>query len=213
MIKVENKFAAHGIFWFATLPVIGILIMPMFFNADSFVIKKDELMQLEKILSLDVNAATSSANAKFQSLFIDSGVYEKVNNFFAGNYSFGDLIPTGVKKAHKTSSAYAASLWAMLYRGIWRFTALWPSVCAILVGLGIPALIDGWISRAKKQYTFELHNPVYFWTASHSFIMVMGMGVFLPLTPIVLTPLAFSVYALTLCSTAWITAANFQTGR
>jgi Domain of unknown function (DUF4400) len=210
MIKVENNFARHSLFWFWTLPIVALLVMPVFFSPAAFMITQEETTTFANVMSIDTNAATLRANAIFSSMFIESGVYAAVNKFF--HAPMGIFHMNGQVQAQRVNSTYASALWLMFYRGIWRLTALWPAVLSVIVAIGIPALIDGWATRAKKNYTFESHNPVYFWSASHSFIMVLGLGFFLPLTPVALSPVTFLFYSFMLCITAWVTAANFQTG-
>ena len=211
MIKVENKFARHGVFWFWSLPIVAVLIMPILFSPNSFRISAEEMSVFSDTMGIDTNATTIKANLIFSSLFVDSGFYATVNKFFRSTYTGAFQIASQAQAQH-VNSTYASALWLMLYRGIWRLTALWPAVFSIVLALGIPSLIDGWITRARKSYTFESHNPVYFWSASHSFIMVLGLGFLLPLTPVALSPMTFFVYSVILCLTAWVTAANFQTG-
>jgi hypothetical protein len=210
MIKVENKFARHSIFWFWSLPIIAILVMPIFFSPAAFKVTPEEMITFANIMDIDADATTLRANAIFSAIFIETGIYAAVNNFF--HTQVGNFQMSGQVQAQRVNSTYASALWLMFYRGIWRLTALWPAVLSIIVAMGIPSLIDGWAMRAKKSYTFESHNPVYFWSASHTFIMVLGLGFFLPLTPVTLTPIAFLFYSLMLCLTCWVTAANFQTG-
>ncbi len=115
--------------------------------------------------------------------------------------------------AFKTiASNYNDAFWFMVYRGVWRISAIWPVVLIFILAMGVPSMIDGLVTRAKKASDFGNHNPVYFWTASQSLILVMGLSFFLPFIPIAFTPTLFLGFTAAMCISLWVTASNFQTG-
>lgn len=210
MIEIKNQFANHLIFWAFALPLVGVLSLPAFLPSGDFVISQEEVTFFKDILIKDTLAITASSDYLFNSLFVKTHIAPSFKEFFAPGISTGEN-PLG-SMANKFSSDYNNALWLMVYRGIWRFTGLWTIVLSVLMTVGIPCLIDGLAVRARKSYNFQFHNPVVFWTASHSMILVVGLGIFLPFLPYALNPVLLLGFCVMFCASVWITAANFQTG-
>ncbi|ABM39614.1 DUF4400 domain-containing protein [Polaromonas naphthalenivorans] len=210
MIEIKNQFANHLIFWSFALPLVGVLGLPALLPSGDFVISDAEVTFFKNVLAKDTGAITASCDALFNSLFVKTHIAPAFKEFFAPALSAGEN-PLG-SMANKFSSDYNNALWLMVYRGIWRLTGLWTIVLSVLMSLGIPFLIDGLAVRARKSYNFQFHNPVVFWTASHSMILVVGLGIFLPFLPYALNPGLLLGFCVMFCASLWITAANFQTG-
>jgi hypothetical protein len=211
MLEVKNQFAKHVVFWVLTLPILATLLLPVFVPPHEFSIDKREIAFFQDTLDVDISKVSRRSEAAFQSLFVDTGIFQNVKSILVSDGG-GFMRSSGDGGIASFSSTYHTSLWLLLYRAIWRITAIWPAALAIVIAMGIPALLDGLVVRARKSYTFEFHNPVYFWTASHSLIIVFGIAAILPLLPMAMTPMVIATFTLLLCSSLWITAANFQTG-
>jgi hypothetical protein len=209
MLEVKNQFAKHVIFWVLTLPILAILLLPVFIPPHEFSVDKKEIAFFQNTLDVDVTAVTRRSEAAFQSLFVDTGIFQSIKSILVSD-ARGFMRADGGMASF--SNTYHTALWLLLYRAIWRITAIWPAALAIVLAMGIPSLLDGLVVRARKSYTFEFHNPVYFWTASHSLIIVFGIAAILPLLPMAMTPMVIAAFTLLLCTSLWITAANFQTG-
>lgn len=210
MIEIKNQFANHLIFWSFALPLVGVLGLPAFLPAADFVISETEVAFFNDVLAKDTVSITAACDALFNTLFVKTHVAQAFKEFFAPEASQGKN-PLG-SMASQFSSNYNNALWLMVYRGIWRLTGLWSLVLSVLLALGLPCLIDGLAVRARKSYNFQFHNPVVFWTASHSMILVIGLGIFLPFLPYALNPVVLLGFCVMFCASLWITAANFQTG-
>jgi len=211
MFEVKNQFAKHVIFWLLTLPILAILLMPAFIAPHEFTVDTAEKRFFQDVMDIDVRAVSAQADLRFKHLFVDTGAFGYTKSVMvSGGVSAGKSPSPGSLSSF--SGTYHTALWLMLYRAIWRIQAMWPAAIAIVLAMGIPSLVDGLAVRARKSYTFDFHNPVYFWTASHSLIIVFGIGAVLPLLPMAMTPLVIAAFTALLCTSVWITAANFQTG-
>ena len=100
----------------------------------------------------------------------------------------------------------------IIYRAVWRFYALWIVFFIPVVALCIPACIDGFAVRARKKYTFESNNRIYFYTSMQTLMLMLGLLCFLPLAPIPLTSSLLVAMILGMVFTVWTTTSNLQTG-
>ena len=209
-MEIKNQFAGHGIFWMLTLPLLAIVILPALLPSSDFKLTAAEVSFFRDVLGRSVNSVTKDADMVFNSLFVKTHIASFIGGFFRHS---GELHGNALIRDTAVFSAdYNNGLWLMVYRGLWRMCGLWPAMLAIAASLAAPCLIDGLMVRARKSYTFRFHNPVFFWTASHSVIIIIGLGVFLPFLPIGLTAISIVGFAVLLCAGVWVTAANFQTG-
>lgn len=208
MIEVNNQFAKHAVFWIFALPLVAILGLPALLPASSFGLSRDEVDFFRTVLGRDVPAITVTTDAIFNTLFIKTKIAGYVRDFLIGFKSETGL----AKAAGAVSRNYNDALWLMLYRGLWRICGLWPVVLSVIVALGMPCMVDGLAVRARKAYNFQFHNPVFFWSASHSLVMIAGLGVFLPFLPYSLSAVLLGAFTVLMCGALWVTASNFQTG-
>lgn len=209
MIEIKNTYARHAMFWMWLMPLIAVLTMPLVINSANFYIEPNEVKMFSEYLGQDSEKIKKQADQIFTSAFVTPGIYKAVNDFLAPSRSeFGRKA-----RGHEDiSENYSQSLWLLLYRAIWRMCGIWSIALALLVCIGLPALVDGLMVRARKSFNFELHNPVYFWSAGHTVVLIMGLAMFLPFLPFQLSlPLLLGSIFL-LCVGIWVTAANFQTG-
>ena len=210
LIEPKNQFANHVIFWMLGVPFLGILLLPAFLEPKSLILDASEKLFFHDVLGRDLVAITSQTESIFKYLFVDTGIFAGMKSLLGGGE--GNSLGHFYAFASKLSSSYNTAFWLLIYRAIWRVCALWPALLSIFLCLGIPSLVDGLSIRARKSFTFEFHNPVYFWTSSHLLVLVLGLAVVLPLLPIAMTGVLIGVFCLILCTTIWTTAANFQTG-
>lgn len=209
MIEVKNQFARHGLLWIWVLPLVLVLIMPAFVSKDSLSVPPTET-QLLHDLGQDVGEVTQRADAMFRSLFVDSGIVQGVRKTLGATY-ISDA-PLMIKRAAKAAMGYQENFWTMTYRAIWRLSGLWPTFLALGLAFVLPALVDGAVARAKKADTFQASNPVFFWMAGHSVVMVLGLFFLLPLLPIAISmPVLYGTVAC-VSGALWMTASHFQTG-
>jgi hypothetical protein len=210
MIEVKNQFAAHGIFWLLSLPFVALLSLPALMSASSFVVSPQEVSFFSHVLMRDVKAIEHLADSWFKLLFEDTHITTMVRDFFNPAKTSG--ITPLASKTISLGQNYNNGVWLMAYRGLYRIAGLWPVVLAVFLSLGVPCLFDGLAVRARKAYNFQFHNPVFFWSAGHLLILIMGLGVFLPFMPIALSSTILASFFGLFCGAIWITAANFQTG-
>lgn len=209
MIEVKNQFARHGLFWFWVLPFAFILMIPAFFSREEMRVPMEEI-QTMALLGQDVDAITRRADSIFNTVFVNTGATSFSAKLFKSSVKEDD--PEFFRNLAKSTNKYNENVWNMIYRAIWRLAGLWPTLTALMLAVALPSMVDGLVIRAKKVDVFESHNPVFFWSAGHTLVMVVGVFFLLPLLPI---PISITLLygAVGIISVAlWVTSSNFQTG-
>ncbi len=212
MIEVKNQFANHLIFWSLVLPFVAVLVLPAFMASNNFAISEPEIAFFKNVLNQDTEQITATCDSVFNSAFVETKIATAFRDFFAPRAARNGPESGLMSLSSNFSRNYNNSLWLMVYRGIWRITGLWPIVLSLFLAIGLPCLVDGLAVRARKSYNFQFHNPVFFWSASHSVIIVIGLGIFLPFLPYALSPVVMVCFFVAFCACLWVTASNFQTG-
>lgn len=209
MIEIKNQFARHSLFWFWVLPFALFLFVPAMVPREEMRVPREEVKMLY-LLGQDAAKITERADETYQDLFVATGLVGWTKKLFMSEVKEDD--PKFFRNLARSTTRYHENLWNMVYRAIWRLAGLWPTFVALMLAVALPALIDGLVVRAKKVDVFESHNPVFFWSAGHSLVMVVGVFVLLPLLPypISINILYGSIAAIS--AALWITASNFQTG-
>lgn len=209
MIEVKNQFVRHSLIWLWVIPLALFLLMPAFVGREEMRVPRDEVKMLS-LLGQDAAQVTRRADEIYENWFVKTGLVSKAKRIFLTNLNEND--PKFFKNLAKDTLTYHENMWDMIYRAIWRLTGLWPTLTALLLALVLPALVDGLVVRAKKVDVFESHNPVFFWSAGHAVVMVVGTFLLLPLLPYTIS--IFVLYGSIGLVTAamWIAAANLQTG-
>lgn len=209
MIEVKNQFVRHSLIWLWVIPLALFLLMPAFVGREEMRVPRDEVKMLS-LLGQDAAQVTRRADEIYENWFVKTGLVSKAKRVFLTNLNEND--PKFFKNLAKDTLTYHENMWDMIYRAIWRLTGLWPTLTALLLALVLPALVDGLVVRAKKVDVFESHNPVFFWSAGHAVVMVVGTFLLLPLLPYTIS--IFVLYGSIGLVTAamWIAAANLQTG-
>lgn len=209
MIEVKNQFVRHSLFWFWVLPFAMVLLIPAFFSREDMRVPREEVMMIS-LLGEDVEKITRRADDVFDTLFVHTGLKKMSSSLFTS--SVKDDEPRFFRNLAAENNKYNENVWNMVYRAIWRLSGLWPVFTSLMFGVALPALIDGLVVRAKKLDVFEAHNPVFFWSAGHSLVMIFGLFVILPLLPYTITINLLYGAIVTISFALWITASNFQTG-
>ncbi|MDD2609387.1 MAG: DUF4400 domain-containing protein [Giesbergeria sp.] len=207
MIEVKNQFVRHGLFWIWVLPFAIFLLVPAFVSREEMQIPPAEIALMQE-LGQDVQKINERADRVFTAVFSDAARFSK--KLLTSSVSLDD--PSSIRRTAAATVKYHDNLWHMVYRAVWRLAGLWPTFLALALAVAMPALVDGLVVRAKKIDVFESHNPVFFWGAGHSLVMVVGVFVLLPLLPYTISmPVLYgTVGAIALA--LWVTAANLQTG-
>lgn len=199
-VAVKNTFGSHLILWSLFLPLLSLIFIPLLFPDQPI---SDTEVQMVATMNIDVNSLTDSANAKFTSLFIDSGVKPKSEAFFHG----------GSANAFQGLGArWINGVWMMIYKALWRGYVLARIFFIPLLVMAVAAAVDGSGVRARKKYKFETTNPVFFYSSTHLVVMMTGLFTFLPLAPISLSATVLVGLLVALAAGVWFSAANFQTG-
>ena len=207
MIEVKNQFVRHGLFWIWILPFAIFLLVPAFVSREEMRIPSAEIA-LMKELGQDIEKINARADRVFTVVF--SGAVKFSKKLFTSSANLDD--PSGIKRTAAATVRYHENLWHMVYRAVWRLAGLWPTFLALALAVAVPALVDGLVVRAKKVDVFESHNPVFFWGAGHSLVMVAGVFVLLPLLPYTISmPVLYGSVGI-IAMALWVTAANLQTG-
>lgn len=209
MIEVKNQFARHGLFWLWVLPLALFLLVPAMVERESMRVPRQEIQMLY-LLGQDAGAVTERADALYQSLFVETRLMESSRKLFLSEMKQDD--PAFFRNLARSTQTYHDNLWNMVYRAVWRLAGLWPILLALMLSVVLPSLVDGLVVRAKKVDVFESHNPVFFWSAGHALVMVVGVFMLLPLLPYPISlTILYGTVAL-IAAALWVTAANLQTG-
>jgi hypothetical protein len=198
--SVSNSFGSHMVWWCLFLPILSLIFIPLALPDQP--ISEAEVAMVTS-LNIDINTLTESANSRFTSMFIDTGMKPKTEEFFRGN---GGPLTQGF------ASKWITGVWMMLYKALWRGYVLAQIFFLPLLVLVVAAAVDGSGVRARKKYKFESANPVFFYSSTHLVVLMTGLFAFLPLAPISLSTTVLVALLLALAAGVWLSAANFQTG-
>jgi hypothetical protein len=199
-VSVSNSFGSHMVLWCLFLPILSLIFIPLVLPDQP--ISEAEVAMVTS-LNIDINTLTESANNRFTSMFIDTGIKPKTEEFFRGN---GGPLTQGF------ASKWITGAWMMIYKALWRGYVLAQIFFLPLLVLVVAAAVDGSGVRARKKYKFESANPVFFYSSTHLVVLMTGLFTFLPLAPISLSTTVLVALLLALTAGVWLSAANFQTG-
>lgn len=205
--SIKNTFLRHFAFWCLFLPFLSLIFMPLFkvdMNIDPAEIK----MIIDA--GVDVDEVSATVNRWFSNAFIKTGIMPGVEDLLASKDNKHRDGFVGV--ASNYAGQWARGTFMLIYRVMWRVNALFSVYVAALIGICVPALVDGIVVRARKRYQFENYNPVFFYFSYHAAVLVVGLLIYLPLVPIPLTPPILAGFLACLGVAMWYAAANMQTG-
>jgi hypothetical protein len=199
-VAVKNTFGSHLILWCLFLPLLTLIFIPMLFPEQS--VNQSEV-EMVAGFNVDVDGLTQAANSRFSKMFVESGAVARTEGFFSG-------------ANEKSYQAFAADwihgVWLLIYKAVWRFYVLGKIFFLPLFVFGVAAAIDGFGVRARKKYTFETTNPVFFYSSTHMVVLIIGLFSFLPLAPITLSATLLIGLLMSFGVGVWLSASNFQTG-
>jgi len=202
---VKNSFLSHAVFWIIFLPILAYIFLP--FLVPDQKIDAQEMAFVTAYVP-DMNKLNERTKNTFSDLFVNTGMVEATEGFFTGGRNSGKLFSIGSDWAGN----WMRGLWAMIYKTIWRFNAMFSIALLPTVALCIAAIVDGFSTRAKKRYNFERSNQVFFYTSTHTAVFMLGMFIFLPIIPIPLTAHVIAAFMGILAIALWYATTNFQTG-
>ena len=206
----KNSFVGHSLFWLLAVPFALVLAYPAFLVTDAEeVVPGDEIAALV-LRGREPDEVNRAANLKFRRWFVDTGAVNASLGYFAPNTHDG-AVPLSNEYAG-FAAHWIRSLWKITYRAIWRWVAFFDLFVALLAAIALPCFVDGLVQREKKLYTFGHHNPVYFYTAKHGVILMLGLSMTLPWLPLPLSYPLWAAIAAVVGAMSWFVAANFQTG-
>jgi hypothetical protein len=157
-------------------------------------------------MNVDISQLTERANTSFSNAFIVTGIMPATEGFFVKPPQQGTARPPSA------TAKWIRGVWLMTYKFVWRVHALWQIFLIPLIALSIPAIIDGIAVRSKKKFSFDRSNPIFFYASTHLVTLVLGLFVFLPLSPVTLTTNLLVAMLVALTLAIWVASANFQTG-
>lgn len=199
-VAVKNTFGSHLVLWCLFLPLLALVAVPLLLPEQT--VSQAEVDMVASF-HVDVNGFTEAANARFSSLFVDTGLVPKSEQFFGS-------------PEQKGMGAFAAEwihgVWLMVYKAVWRFYVLKRIFFLPMLVLAIAAAVDGLGVRARKKYRFESTNPIFFYSSTHLVVLMLGMFTFLPLAPITFSVTLLVGLLLALAAGIWWSSANFLTG-
>ena len=202
-VSVQNTFGRHLIMWCLFLPLLSLIFIPMVMPEQTV---SPAEVDMVAGFNIDVNSLTEAANARFTSMFVDTGMVPRSESFFAPS-------PGSPPAATQTFGAdWIHGLWLLVYKAVWRMYVLLRIFFLPLIVLSIAAAVDGFVVRARKKYRFETTNPVFFYSSTHLVVLMFGMFAFLPLAPITFSMLMLVGLLVAMATGVWWSSANFQTG-
>lgn len=206
-VAVQNTFGRHLILWCMFLPLMALIFIPMLMPEQT--VNPSEV-EMVAGFNIDVNSLTEAANARFQSMFVDSGLVPRTEQFFAPS-------PTSSQSSATTAiqsfgEQWVHGVWLMVYKATWRAYVLLRIFFLPLLVLSTAAAIDGFGVRARKKYRFETTNPVFFYSSTHLVVLMAGMFAFLPLAPITFSMTMLVGLLVAMAAGVWWSSSNFQTG-
>lgn len=163
---------------------------------------------MAQTLNINVGKVTDDTNSVYQKMFISTGVLPATEDFFTG--SIHGLGKVSTQKG--LAGTWIRGVWLQIYKAVWRVHVLLYAFFIPVLVLCVAAAIDGFAVRARKQYRFENHNPIFFYSSMHIVVFIIGMFVFLPLAPITLSINILAAMLTLLAAAVWFTTSNFQTG-
>lgn len=199
-VGIKNTFGSHLVLWCLFLPLLALIVTPLLLPEQTVSAAEVEMIAG---FNVDVNAFTESANARFTSLFVDTGLVTRSEQFFGS---------TSQKGIGAFAAEWIHGVWLMLYKAIWRFYVLKRIFFLPMLVLAIAAAVDGLGVRARKKYKFESTNPVFFYSSTHLVVLITGMFAFLPLAPITFSATLLVGLLVALAFGIWWSSANFLTG-
>jgi hypothetical protein len=199
-VSVSNSFGSHMILWCLFLPILSLIFIPLVLPDQP--ISEAEVAMVTSF-DIDINTLTESANNKFTSVFIETGIKPKTEAFFRGN---------GLVNTQGFAEKWITGVWMMIYKALWRGYVLAKIFFLPLLVLAVAAAVDGSGVRARKKYKFETPNPVFFYSSTHLVVLMTGLFTFLPLAPISLSTTVLVGLLVALAAGVWFSAANLQTG-
>ncbi|MFJ1258394.1 DUF4400 domain-containing protein [Cupriavidus sp. CuC1] len=211
----KSEFSRHILFWWLLAPLIALLILPGVMSPVSFQIEQAEVRFLSHWGGQD-REVTRRADAKFDLWFVAPGWVDRSVAVTRPQRVGGSSLAGGVSSFPAGTGSWlrdwVAGFWMLVYRILWRVLALGPLYLTAAIGFVLPAFVDGIGSRLKKRYDFGQHNPIFFYASMHFVLLAVGLAMFVPVTPLTLTPTVLGGFFLATAAAIWVTAANLQTG-
>ncbi|MGT2455692.1 DUF4400 domain-containing protein [Cupriavidus basilensis] len=204
----KSEFNQHILFWWLLAPLVALLILPAVMAPESFQIEPAEVRFLSN-WGGQHREVTRRADEKFARWVVAPRWVER---------SVSLTQPLGVGGPALSAGAtgwlrdWVTGFWMLLYRVLWRVLALGPLYLTAAIGFALPAFVDGIGSRLKKRYDFGQHNPIFFYSSMHFVLLAIGLAMFVPITPLTLTPMVLGGFFLATAAAVWVMAANLQTG-
>lgn len=202
-VAIKNTFARHLVLWAIFLPVLTLIFLPLLLPEQNIDPAEVKMMQ---DLNVDVGKLTASANSTFAAAFMSNGLMQASERLFTPTPVAGMPFQTSFP------AKWMRGIWLIIYKCIWRIHALTQIFLLPLLGLSVAAAVDGIAVRARKSYSFQRSNPLFFYSSMHTAVLVLGLFVFLPLAPLTLTSNLLTAMLIGLTLAVWVASSNFQTG-
>lgn len=200
--SVNNSFLRHLVFWGLFLPLLSILLVPLF--APDQKIHGEEITMVSE-MGVDVTSLNSHSRQTFTRFFVDTKLVSSTEKFFSGRV---EGKPDSPRTAF--SRKWINGVWQMVYRAVWRLRALSLIFFIPVICLALPAFIDGLSVRARKKYDFEADDPGIFYSSAHLATVALGLFVCLPFLPFALTANLLALMLVALVGAVWVASSNFQ---
>lgn len=189
------------------------LLEPIFVPLGSYqrLVLLDE-QQINKLFGeSETNKLMHTASAVYDTLFVNSGIQEKLRNLTIAKEQEPNIINLG-KTADTVASAtnnYAAMILMVWYGMIIRLTFLLAWVPYFVLFM-FAATVDGLVSKTIKAKQFGHPSAPLSNTSAHLLIGLVGFPAVYLILPIPLPPLLFPIMIIVFAVTLWTWLSNLQ---
>lgn len=200
--SVNNTFFRHLVFWILFIPLLTLIIVPVFEPEQP--ISLDEV-QMVKDFGIPLDQVADKTRHTFEQLFVQTKIMPVTEDFFSGKNRMHYRDRNG-----EFSANWIRGVWMMMYRALWRMYAFSSVFFVPVVIFSIPAVIDGLALRARKNFRFTYDSPGKFYFSTHLLMLAIGLFVCIPFLPVLMTAHFLAVLLVSMTGAVWVSVANFR---
>jgi len=198
-----SRFIGHVKWWFFTVPLIALCVMPVIQSPELFEVPDEEVQSVTATIGeARADDATERANALFKSTFVETGIVRKTLQA-TSNADIGDA------GANDFARTWVQHFWMLIYRAIYRLTVmkLW---LLGTVAFGVAAFVDGTVRRKIKAAAAGFASPLSFHLAAHGILLILGVTFAVLIVPVPVLAQYWVGVAACLAILLWKAASAYQ---
>ncbi|MEW6346272.1 MAG: DUF4400 domain-containing protein [Paraburkholderia sp.] len=198
-----SRFFGHIKWWFFTVPVIAMCVMPAIPSPDLFVVSDEEASSVSATIgAARADEATKNANTLFRRVFVDPGIVRTTLQATSAS----EVNDAGASDFART---WVRHFWMLVYRAVYRLTVmkLW---LLGTVAFGVAAFVDGTVRRKIKAAAAGFVSPLSFHLAAHGILLVFGVTLSVLIVPVPVLAEYWIGVAVCLALLLWKAASSYQ---